>query len=57
MFEDNTPVVKPERTIDLLSVNELTERIAQLKEELRLCEIELKKKQSHLESAERLFGD
>lgn len=57
MFEEDSPVVKPERSIELMSVDELNERIRQLNEEIRLCEAELQKKRSHMESAESLFGD
>lgn len=57
MFEEDSPVVKPERSIELMSVDELNERIRQLNEEIRLCESELQKKRSHMESAESLFGD
>ena len=57
MFEDNTPVAKPEQSIESMSVDELKERIRQLKEEMRLCEAELERKKSHLESVQGLFGD
>ena len=57
MFEDNAPVAKPEQSIESMSVDELHERIRQLKDEIRLCEAELERKKSHLESVQGLFGD
>lgn len=55
MFEDE-PV--PEKVIDLerLSVEDLQERIAELKAEILACEAELNKKQSHKSAADALFG-
>ena len=57
MFEEDAPVAKPEQSIESMSVDELNERIRQLKEEMRLCEAELERKKSHLESVQGLFGD
>ena len=57
MFEDNAPVAKPEQSIESMSVDELHERIRQLQDEIRLCEAELERKKSHLESVQGLFGD
>lgn len=55
MFEDE-PI--PEKKLDLerLSVEELQERIAELKREIAACESELNKKQSHKSAADALFG-
>jgi len=55
MFEDE-PV--PEKKIDLerFSVEELNERIAELKDEIAACEAELQRKQSHKSAADALFG-
>ena len=55
MFEDE-PI--PEKKLDLerLSVEELQERIEQLKAEIAACEAELNKKQSHKSAADELFG-
>jgi len=55
MIEDE-PV--PEKKIDLerFSVEELNERIAELKDEIAACEAELQRKQSHKSAADALFG-
>ncbi len=57
MLEEDSPIIRSEPSIEQLSVDELKERIAKLNEEIRLCEAELQRKQSHLESAQGLFGD
>lgn len=57
MFEENeTPTEKP---IDLenLSVDDLIQRIADLKADIIACEAELDKKQSHKSAADALFGN
>lgn len=55
MFEDD-PI--PEKKLDLerLSVEELQERIEELKVEIAACELQLNKKQSHKSAADALFG-
>ena len=55
MFEDEPT---PEKKLDLerLSVEELQERLEELKAEIVACETELKKKQSHKSAADALFG-
>ena len=55
MFEDEP---KPEKKLDLerLSVEELEQRIEDLKAEIVACETELNKKQSHKSAADALFG-
>ena len=55
MFEDD-PI--PEKKLDLerLSVEELQERIEELKAEIASCELQLNKKQSHKSAADALFG-
>ena len=55
MFEEE-PI--PEKKLDLerFSVEELQERIAELKAEIDACEAELQKKQSHKSAADALFG-
>jgi uncharacterized small protein (DUF1192 family) len=40
-----------------LSVEELQERIDDLKAEIAACEVQLNKKQSHKSAADALFGD
>lgn len=55
MFEDEP---ETEKKIDLerLSVEDLQERIEELKAEIAACEAELNKKQSHKSAADALFG-
>ncbi len=55
MFEDD-PI--PEKKLDLerLSVEELHERIEELKADIAACEEQLRKKQSHKSAADALFG-
>ena len=55
MFEDEPT---PEKKLDLerLSVEDLKERIEDLKAEIIACETELNKKQSHKSAADALFG-
>ena len=55
MFEDEPT---PEKKLDLerLSVEELEQRILDLKAEIVACETELNKKQSHKSAADVLFG-
>lgn len=57
MFEEDSPIIKSEPSFEQLSVDELKERIVKLREEIRQCEAELQRKQSHLESAQGLFGE
>ncbi|MEO1553894.1 MAG: DUF1192 domain-containing protein [Pseudomonadota bacterium] len=55
MFEDEPT---PEKKLDLerFSVEELRERIDEMKAEIAACEAELQKKQSHKSAADALFG-
>ena len=55
MFEEEAV---PEKKIDLerFSVEDLQERIEELKAEISACEAELNKKQSHKSAADALFG-
>lgn len=55
MFE---PEPIPEKPIDLerLSVDDLNERIADLKAQIAACEAELKRKSDHKSAADALFG-
>jgi uncharacterized small protein (DUF1192 family) len=55
VFEDEPT---PEKKLDLerLSVEELEQRIEDLKAEIVACETELNKKQSHKSAADALFG-
>ena len=56
MFE---PEPIPEKPIDLerLSVDDLKERISELKAEIAACEAELQRKSDHKSAADALFGD
>ena len=55
MFEDEPT---PEKKLDLerMSVEDLNERIEELRAEIAACEAELEKKQSHKSAADALFG-
>lgn len=52
---DLTPAPQP-RPLDRLSVEELQQRIKDLKAEIAACEAELEKKQAHKSAADALFG-
>ena len=52
---DMTPSSQP-RPLDRLSVDELQQRISDLKDEIAACEAELEKKQAHKSAADALFG-
>lgn len=56
MFDDE-PVraLKPE-TLDRLSISDLEERIAALKEQVAACEAEIERKRAHRSAADALFG-
>ena len=56
MMEDEQ---RPKQAIDVetLSVAELQHRIEALKADIEACEAELKRKASHLDSANSLFGN
>ena len=55
MFEEEAV---PEKTFDLerLSVDDLSQRIADLKAEIEACELELRRKLDHKSAADALFG-
>ena len=55
MFEEE-PIPEKKLDLELFSVEELQERIEQLKAEIVACEAELEKKQSHKSAADALFG-
>ena len=55
MFEDE-PIPEKKLDLELFSVEELQERIEELKAEIAACEAELTKKQSHKSAADALFG-
>lgn len=55
MFEDD-PTPEKKLDLELFSVDDLLERIEELKSEIAACEAELEKKQSHKSAADALFG-
>ncbi|MEL6244303.1 MAG: DUF1192 domain-containing protein [Pseudomonadota bacterium] len=55
MFDD-PPAPKPDRPLDLLSVDELEAKIEALRADIAACEAELDKKRAHMSAAEGLFG-
>ncbi|MEO0607059.1 MAG: DUF1192 domain-containing protein [Pseudomonadota bacterium] len=55
MFEDE-PIPEKKVDLELLSVEELRERIESLRSEITACEAELNRKQSHKSAADALFG-
>ena len=56
MFEENEIPAPGPVDLERLSVEDLEERIAQLKAEIADCEAELEKKRSHKSAADALFG-
>lgn len=57
MDEDiKQPDPKRQRDIDLMSVDELQERIADLKEEIAMCEAAIAKKGSAKSAADAMFS-
>ena len=52
---DMTPSAQT-RPLDRLSVDELQQRITELKSEIAACEAELERKQAHKSAADALFG-
>lgn len=55
MFEE-APRPKIDRPLEEMSVEEITQRIEDLKADIAACEAELQKKQSHMSAADQLFG-
>ncbi|MEO1189287.1 MAG: DUF1192 domain-containing protein [Pseudomonadota bacterium] len=55
MFEEE-PTPEKKQDLERFSVEELHERIEELKAEIAACEAELRKKQSHKSAADALFG-
>ncbi|MEL6827250.1 MAG: DUF1192 family protein [Pseudomonadota bacterium] len=55
MFEEE-PTPGKKLDLERFSVEELLERIEELKAEIAACEAELQKKQSHKSAADALFG-
>ena len=51
------PVVNAKLELERMSVDELRERIADLKREIGACEAELAKKERHRSAADALFGE
>ncbi len=55
MFEEE-PTTKPSRTLEDMSIDELTSRIETLKEEITRCEDEITKKKAVKNAADAIFG-
>lgn len=55
MFED-PPRPKADRPLADMSVEELEQRITDLKSDIEACEAELARKRAHLSAADKLFG-
>jgi uncharacterized small protein (DUF1192 family) len=56
MFEDVSPLKPETRTHDLMSIEELEERIAVLKAEIAACEAAIAAKKSQRAAADAIFG-
>ncbi|WOR14888.1 DUF1192 domain-containing protein [Hyphomonas sp. FCG-A18] len=56
MLNEEEPI--PEKPVDLerLSVDELNQRIEELRAEIAACEAELNRKSAHKSAADALFG-
>jgi uncharacterized small protein (DUF1192 family) len=55
MFEEGTQK-KPDRPLEDMSLEELAERIVNLKAEIERCEAEIKKKEASKRAADDIFG-
>jgi uncharacterized small protein (DUF1192 family) len=56
MFDDVSPLKPETRTLDLMSIEELEERIAVLKADIAACEIAIAAKQKQRAAADAIFG-
>ncbi len=58
MFDDDLEPRKPKKTLkklDSMSVDELEDYIAELKEEIQRTEVEIGRKKAHMNAASTLF--
>lgn len=57
MFEPDPILTKPDLSHEDMSIDELTQRIADLKAEIIDCEKEIEKKKAQKDAANALFGN
>jgi uncharacterized small protein (DUF1192 family) len=55
MMFDEEPARKAKRTLDEMSIDDLRERIAELKQEIALCEAAITKKEATRKAADAAF--
>jgi uncharacterized small protein (DUF1192 family) len=55
MWADEEPVKKPARLLEDMSISELSDRIETLKEQIRLCEAAIARKEASRKAAEQAF--
>ncbi|MBU6318307.1 MAG: DUF1192 family protein [Alphaproteobacteria bacterium] len=55
MWADEDPVKKPARLLEDMSISELSDRIDALKDEIRLCEAAIARKEASRKAAEQAF--
>lgn len=56
MFEDVSPLKPAQRALDLMSIEELEERIESLKGDIAACEAMIASKKSQRAAADAIFG-
>lgn len=56
MFEDVSPLKPAARSLDLMSIEELEERIESLKADIAACEAMIASKKSQRAAADAIFG-
>ncbi|KAF0182018.1 MAG: hypothetical protein FD124_623 [Alphaproteobacteria bacterium] len=56
MFEDVSPLKPPTRSLDLMSIEELEERIEALKADIAACEAMIASKKNQRAAADAIFG-
>ncbi len=56
MFDDVSPLKPAVRTLDIMSIEELEARIADLKAQIAACEQAIAAKQSQRAAADAIFG-
>jgi uncharacterized small protein (DUF1192 family) len=55
MMFDEEPVKKPKRMVDDMSIEDLRERIIELKQEISVCEAAITKKEATRKAADAAF--
>lgn len=56
MFDDVSPLKPVQRTLDLMSIEELEERIVTLKADIAACEAMIASKKNQRAAADAIFG-